>query len=209
MTERQTPILATTQLNHVTPIVRVTSLAQGMTFFLDVLGFEQDWLYDTIGCVRRGTVVIFVAEKQGALGTCLWFHVQNVDAFRDEIVSRGAKIVEGPADMEHGMREMRVEDPDGNSYRFASDIVSKMKIKRANLDVRVEERLALVLKDLATSTGRTVGEVLEETVLHTFEPRPGGMVPSPHSEPTFELIKQLKARHSLDYGTHDSYRFEE
>lgn len=87
------------QLNHVTPIVRVASVAQGMAFFIDVLGFQKDWLYDAIGCVRRGSVVIFVSETQGAFGNCLWFHVKNADAYRDEIAPRGAKIVQEPTDM--------------------------------------------------------------------------------------------------------------
>lgn len=107
------------------------------------------------------------------------------------------------------MRELWVVDPDGNSYRFASDVVSKLKIKRTSLEVRLEERLASILQDLATSTRRTVGEVLEETLLHTFEQMPGGVVPSPHSEETFKLIKELKAKHHLKYGSHDNYRFEE
>ena len=114
------------------PMVRVTSVAEGMAFFLDVLGFQQDWLYDTIGCVRSGAVVIFVSEKQGAVGNCLWFHVKNVDAFRDEIASRGSKIVQEQTDLPHGMREMLIEDPDGNFYRFASDVVPRLKIKRTN-----------------------------------------------------------------------------
>ncbi len=107
------------------------------------------------------------------------------------------------------MRELWVEDPDGNSYRFASDVASKLKITRTSLEVRLEERLAAVLRDLATATNRTVGEVLEETLLHTFEPMPGGVVPSPHSEETFKLIEALKAKYDLTYGSHDNYRFEE
>ena len=207
--DRQMPDENTAQLNHVTPIVRVASVARGMAFFLDVLGFQKDWQYDTIGCVRRGSVVIFVSEKQGAFGGWLWFHVKDVDALRDEIAPRGAKIAQEPTDMEHGMRELWVEDPDGNFYRFASDIPSKLKITRTTVEVRLEERLAAVLRELATSTKRTVGEVLEETLLHTFESMPGGVVPSPHSEETFKLIEALKTKYNLGYGSHDNYGFEE
>ena len=197
------------QLNHVTPIVRVSDLARGMSFFLDVLGFEQDWLYEGIGCVRRGKVVIFVSDSQGAVGGWLWFHVVDVDAFCAEIAARGAKIVQGPQDMAHGMRELVVEDPDGNSYRFASDIVSKLKVERTSLQVRIEARLAAILTELAAATQRSVGEVLEETLLHTLERMPGGVVPSPHSDETFELIDELKAKHRFDYSAHDWRRFEE
>jgi hypothetical protein len=197
------------QLNHITPIVRVVDIARGMAFFVDVLGFKKDWVHEGIGCVRRGPVVIFVSEKQGAFGNWLWIHVNNVNTFRDEIAPRAAKIVQEPKDMEHGMRELVVEDQDGNFYRFASDIVSKLKIKRTNLDVRMEERLVSILSDLAGSTGRTMGEVLEETLLHTFERLPGGVVPSPHSEETFKLIDELKTKYKFDCDSHDNYRFEE
>jgi predicted enzyme related to lactoylglutathione lyase len=199
----------TTQLNHVTPIVRTSNMAQGMSFFLDVLGFWQDWLYDRIGCVKRGDIVIFVAEGQGAFGNCLWINVDDVDALHVEIAARGAKIVQAPKDMEHGMRELWVEDGDGNSYRFASEVVSTLKVKRTSLEVRLEERLAAVLSELAAATERTPGELLEEVLLHSFEQMPGGVAPSPHTEETFELIEELKEKHKLDYDTHDNYRFEE
>jgi predicted enzyme related to lactoylglutathione lyase len=197
------------QLNHVTPIVKVADLARGMSFFLDVLGFQKDWQYDTIGCVRRGGVVIFVSETQGALGSWLWFHVKDVDGLRGEIAARGARILQEPTDMAHGMRELWVEDPDGNRYRFASDVFSPLKIKRVSLEVRLEERLASVVGELATSTDRTVGEVLEEVLLHSFEQLPGGVSPSPHAEETFKLLEALKTKHHLDYDSHDNYRFEE
>jgi hypothetical protein len=89
--------------------------------------------------------------------------------------------------------------------------VKNLEIKRTALEVRLEERLACVLQDLAKETNRTAGEVLEETLLHTFEPLPGheGAVASPHTKATFELIETLRKCHGLDYDTHDNYRFTE
>jgi hypothetical protein len=55
----------------------------------------------------------------------------------------------------------------------------------------------------------TVSECLEETLLHTFEPGEHGGVPSPHTEGTIAHLQTLKAKHGLDYHTHDSYRFAE
>jgi hypothetical protein len=80
--------------------------------------------------------------------------VKNVYALRDEIAARGAKIVQEPTDMEHGMRELWVDDPDGNAYRFASDVVSKLKIERTSVEIRLEERLA------ALGSGAPEAEVL-------------------------------------------------
>ena len=55
----------------------------------------------------------------------------------------------------------------------------------------------------------TVGETLEETLLHTFEKLPSGGVASPHTEKTLAYIQELKMRHGIDYDCHASYRFVE
>jgi hypothetical protein len=58
----------------------------------------------------------------------------------------------------------------------------------------------------------TVGEALEETLLHSFEPMPdfeGQGVASPHTQRTLAVIQQLKRKYGVDYETHASYRFTE
>jgi hypothetical protein len=136
----------------------------------------------------------------------------DVDSLHEELTKRGAKIVRAPADEPWGMREMLVEDPDGHTFRFGTGISKKdLKVKRRAIEARLEERLASVLTGIASATNRTVGEVLEETLLHTFEPTPGvpGAVASPHAPRTLRLIEELKQKHGLDYETHDAYRFTE
>jgi hypothetical protein len=107
---------------------------------------------------------------------------------------------------------MLVEDPDGHTFRFGTGISKKdLKVKRMPIEARIEERLASVLIEIAVATNRTVGEVLEETLLHTFEPVPGvrDAVASPHTPATFRLIEGLKQKHGLDYDPHAAYRFTE
>ena len=53
----------------------------------------------------------------------------------------------------------------------------------------------------------SVGEMLEETFLHTFEKVSKGGVASPHTERTLSYIQELKAKHGIEYDTHASYRF--
>jgi hypothetical protein len=52
-------------------------------------------------------------------------------------------------------------------------------------------------------------ELLEETLLHSFDTLEGGGMASPHDRKTLDHIAQLRKDHGLDYGTHDSYRFVE
>jgi hypothetical protein len=74
--------------------------------------------------------------------------------------------------------------------------------------VRLEKRLAALLRDLAAHKRMSVDACLEETLLHTFE-RDGDGVASPHTRRTLDYIEELKKKHGIDYDTHASYRFVE
>lgn len=65
------------------------------------------------------------------------------------------------------------------------------------------------LYDLAAYKKLTVSSCLEKTLLHTFERVGQAGVASPHTPRALAVIQGLKAKHGLDYDTHDSYRFEE
>jgi hypothetical protein len=73
--------------------------------------------------------------------------------------------------------------------------------------VPLEKPLAALLNDLARHKRMSVGEVLEEAILHSFEQKEGGGVASPHSNGTHRYIEQLKATHGIDYDAHAAYRF--
>lgn len=80
------------------------------------------------------------------------------------------------------------------------------------VNARVEKRLAALLQDLAAHKQMTIGEVLEETLLHTFESvdgLEGHSVASPHTRRTMRFIEALKLKHGIQYETHDAYRFKE
>ena len=79
----------------------------------------------------------------------------------------------------------------------------KIPVERVQLGVRIEKRLAKVLKGIAESADLTVGEMLEEILLHSFV---GAQVFSPKAQ---QKIEQLKAVYNLDYDAHASYRFED
>jgi len=187
-----------------------------MRYYTEKLGFRKAWEYGeppSFGCVKRDSIELFLClNEQGQPGMWISFFVLNVDLLHQELQKRGAKIVRAPVDEPWGMREFLVEDLDGHTFRIGSGISKKdLKVQRAPIDARIEGRLASVLTELASATNRTVGEVLEETLLHTFEPVPGvrGAVASPHTPATLRLIEELKKKHGLDYETHASYRFTE
>ncbi len=205
------------QFNCLTPILNVSNFRASMAYYIRKLGFAKIWEWGKppgFGCISRDGIEFFLCHHgQGRPGTWLYISVGDVDALYKELRKRGATIVRPPKDEPWGMRECLVRDPDGHTIRFGQNKPAKdLKIKRVKVEARLEKRLAAVLKDLARQTNRTADEVLEETLLHTFEPVPGQegqAVASPHAKHTFKVIEELKKKHGLDYDTHANYRFTE
>jgi Glyoxalase/Bleomycin resistance protein/Dioxygenase superfamily len=158
-------------------------------------------------------VEIFFSEGgQGNPGTWLCIFMDDVDSYYERIKKLGAKIIHGPRDEPWGMREMHVRDPNQHVIRFGQGIPSrepKMEIERVPLDARIEKRLAALIADVARHNNMTLGEMLEETLLHSMEPLPKGGVASPHTSATHRYIQELRKKHGIEYDCHASYRFVE
>ena len=48
----------------------------------------------------------------------LYIYVEEVDELHEELVERGAEILNGPVNTEYGMRDFRVRDPEGYVLAF-------------------------------------------------------------------------------------------
>ncbi|HZO90311.1 MAG TPA: hypothetical protein VFB38_18440 [Chthonomonadaceae bacterium] len=93
-----------------------------------------------------------------------------------------------------------------------SEPTEKVSVERVQLGVRMEKRMVKVLKGLAEFKNMTLGQLLEEIVLHSFEPvagHEGQMCASPHGKRSLEAIAELKRIYGMDYDTHASYRFQD
>ncbi|HIJ65149.1 MAG TPA: hypothetical protein HPP77_04290 [Candidatus Hydrogenedentes bacterium] len=86
----------------------------------------------------------------------------------------------------------------------------KVRIERENVTMRLEKRLLEVMKGLTEKKGMIMGELVEETFLHSFcavSGREGQACASPHTVAGLEAIDKLKKTHRLDYDVHDCYAF--
>ena len=140
------------------------------------------------------------------------FIVSDVDRLHARFDEKEVDIVHAPEDQEWDMREMPVRDLVGNELTFASPCIArepKLPIEREEVSVRLEKRLVAVLRELAEHKGFDMTALLEETLLHTFEPMPDGSVASPHTPADLDRIGELKEKHGIDYDVHASYRFVE
>lgn len=205
-----------TAVQHITPILYASDFQRSMSYFVDKLGFRKLWDWGappSFGAVGRDKVEIFLCQgRQGQTGTWMFVFVDNADALHEEFTAKGADISVAPRNEPWGMREMHVQCPDGHILRFGHGIASAPErvIERRELGARMETRLASVLEDLAAHSGRSVSQLLEDVVLHSFEPVPGQegvSSASAYTAKTFELIEQLKKKHGIDYDTHASYGF--
>jgi catechol 2,3-dioxygenase-like lactoylglutathione lyase family enzyme len=141
--------------------------------------------------------------------------VEDVDAVHRRCIDHGIEVTHPPTDEPWNVREMHVRHPDGHVFRISrglgsddsdTDAHPPLKVERVDVRVRLESRLVALLVDLAAHKGMTLSGLVEETVLHSFEPVSGG-VASPHRPETFDVIEELKTAHGIDYDTHASYRF--
>lgn len=75
----------------------------------------------------------------------------------------------------------------------------------------MEKRMVKVLKGLAEFDGITLGELLENIVLHSFVPvkgEEGEASASPHSKSALQAIADLKRIYGMDYEAHAWRNFE-
>jgi hypothetical protein len=91
-------------------------------------------------------------------------------------------------------------------------LMSPVTVERVQLGVRMEKRMVKVLKGLAEFNGVTLGQLLENIVLHSFEAVPGQegeMAASAHGKRALAAIEDLKRVYGMDYDTHAARRFHE
>jgi catechol 2,3-dioxygenase-like lactoylglutathione lyase family enzyme len=199
-----------------TPILYVKDFKAAVKYYTAKLLFHLTWDWGkppTFGCVKLDKVEIFFSQGgQGNPGTWLCVFLNDVDAYHDRIKKLGAEVLYGPKDEPWGMREIHVRDPNGHVIRFGQGIPSrepKLEIERVPLAAKIEKRLAALIEDVARHKEMTVGEALEETLLHSMEQVAGEGVASPHTAYTHAHIQELRKKHGIDYDCHASYRFVE
>lgn len=78
-------------------------------------------------------------------------------------------------------------------------------IERVQLGVRLERRMVKVLKAMAEYGDMTLGELIEEMVLHSFE---GGSAQTFGAD-DLKVVNEFKRVYGMNYDVHTNYRFVE
>lgn len=107
------------------PILRVRDIHASLDYYLNRLGFTQEWLVDDgdasmAGISRDGRSIYLTQAEQGQPGTWVWMGVQDARAFYAEYQTSGAMIRQEPTNFPWAL-EFRVADLDGNVLRIGSE----------------------------------------------------------------------------------------
>lgn len=206
------------------PTIAVPNLLPTVEFYRDKLEFDVQFLWGeppVHAGLEFGNATLHLNEQADAdpksttAGCWIYFQVDDVDDLHERYLSNSVNVVEAPTTKEWGMREISIDDNNGFRLRFGQVDFSQgepIPVERVEIKPRVEKRMAALLQDLATHKQMTIGELLEETFLHTFETidgLAGKSVASPHTQRTMRFIDTMKLKHGIDYETHDAYRFKE
>ena len=193
----------------------VSDIAAAVAYYTGTLGFSLGFTWGdppTFAGVTLGDVQIFLErDDTGANGGSVYFVIGDADALYEIHRERGADVLRAPGDRPWGLRDYTIRDPYGHRLTFGHHILTMgppIVIERVDVPVRLEKRVASVLRDLAAHKRMSVSSCLEETLLHTFEPYGDG-VASPHTKQDLRHIQALKEKHGIDFDSHGSYRFVE
>lgn len=100
------------------PILDVTSLQTSLSYYVNVLGFREDWSTGTLAQVSREGFGIMLNERTSAhpqeiWPQEIWIGVERLEPFYEEFVGNGAQIAQEPANHPWAY-DMKVQDPDGH-----------------------------------------------------------------------------------------------
>jgi catechol 2,3-dioxygenase-like lactoylglutathione lyase family enzyme len=110
------------EFGHAVPILRVSDFERSIQYYLDRLGFKEDWRFGRFGSVSRGNTSLMLSEgSQGCSSTWLWVGVGDADMLYQELLEREAHVRQPPTNYPWGSREVHVFDPDRHVLRFGSE----------------------------------------------------------------------------------------
>lgn len=209
MTNATPPLIECEQM-HAGLAVR--DLSAAIEFYVKKLGFQLGFTWGEparFAGVNLGKAQLFLmtgTPTPNTAGVSVSFPVGDADALYEFHRANGVEVVEEIGDRAYGLRDYAVKDLNGYLLAFGHYIYNvgpPIKIERVDVPVRLEKRLAGLLKDLAEHKRMSVDSCLEEILLHTND----GV--EPHSTSQLKYIEELKKKHGIDYDSHGSYRFVE
>ena len=113
----------------VSPILQVADLEKSLAYYCDVLAFTKEFAYGDppyYAGVKMSDVILHLdSSKENSVrrgAGSVYIFCDEVDAYYEEIRSRGAEITSPLSTWPYGMRDFQTKDPDGNLICFGCPV---------------------------------------------------------------------------------------
>lgn len=111
------------KINSAATVFTVSDLDDALSYYTEVLGFEEDFRFGQYAGIKRDDCYIHLSQQgnpnTGVVGGgSVYCFCDDVDGYDAKIVARGATAGGEPQDYEYGMRDFITRDPDGNQLSF-------------------------------------------------------------------------------------------
>jgi catechol 2,3-dioxygenase-like lactoylglutathione lyase family enzyme len=107
-----------TTFRSIAPVLQVKDLDRSIDFWKRVMSFDLAW----VAGGEPANIYLMVRVEKKPLPCDIYLELDDVDPYFNLVSAAGAKVVYGVADRQYGMRDGRVEDPDGNQISLGSPI---------------------------------------------------------------------------------------
>ena len=115
-------------MEHAAAVFHISDLEASLKYYTEILGFTQDFRFESYAGVKSGPVCLHLAEARGGNvrqrpvgGGTVYIFCDDVDAYYAEIKGKGAVLKGEPKDWPYGMRDFQAVDPDGNILGFGCE----------------------------------------------------------------------------------------
>lgn len=111
---------------RVAPTVPMADIERSLRFYRDLLGFEVQFTNGepvSFAVLKQGGAELHLEVQPGKAGS-LHVHlmVDDLDPVFERLQQAGAAIRQPPQVQPWGLRDMVVEDPDGNTFEIAQPV---------------------------------------------------------------------------------------
>ena len=115
-----------TTFRSIAPILQVADLDRSIDFWKRVMAFDVAWIAGgepaSIASFCRDQIYLMVRVEKNPRPCDIYIEVDGIDEYFRRVSDAGVNVVHPLADRDYGMRDGRVEDPDGNQISLGQEL---------------------------------------------------------------------------------------
>src|SRR5690606_36232256 len=106
-------------------VFSVKNLDEALKFYVDVLGFSEDFRFGEYAGVKHGEVLIHLSQNHPNMpppgSGAVYIFCDEIDDYYKDITTKGVRTTSEPKDYPYGMRDFLSYDLDGNQVSFGTE----------------------------------------------------------------------------------------